>query len=323
MTTLHTLENYEKTRFSVALIASVIVHMLLVWVMVFNKYEPEIREKTTPPIMDVVLLDDTQMPDETPDIGDDIKTLSNKKSSGHQLGAQDNKTRAAKSPNANKTQSQQQEPSLSKQAKKSEQAKQQDKPQTKIIDQNNINNPSLLSFEQTNDEVKQDNKDKKEVPFIPLANLLPPSSALAQLSRDFDRERRMKQLMSKEADIGINTREGKYAAYVQGMVGTLEDAWYYAEGTDASLDEYFSHNPDSSALKILIRISIKHNGELDSFKVIRPSPNPALNESAISAIYGAAPFRPLPSSWGLERINLYFTFDASKNTLTYQPNQRF
>jgi len=120
----------------------------------------------------------------------------------------------------------------------------------------------------------------------------------------------MKQMLSKEADIGINTREDKYAPYAQGLVRALEEQWR-PQGTNlAQLAE--------DERKVLMRVSIEHNGELGSIKILRPSPSPELNASAVEAVHKAAPFSPLPNSWGLERANFYFIFEIVENGAVFR-----
>jgi TonB family protein len=112
----------------------------------------------------------------------------------------------------------------------------------------------------------------------------------------------MKQLLSKEADIGINTRESKYAPYAQGLVRALEEQWRPKDLIIAELAP--------NQRKVLMRVSIGLSGELMDIKILRPSPSAELNESAVAAVYKAAPFKPLPSSWGLERANFFFMFEV-------------
>jgi len=51
---------------------------------------------------------------------------------------------------------------------------------------------------------------------------------------------------------------------------------------------------------------------------LRGSPIPELNESAVEAIYAAAPFKPLPRSWGLDRASFYLTFEVVDDKIVFR-----
>jgi TonB family protein len=137
---------------------------------------------------------------------------------------------------------------------------------------------------------------------IPIANLMPSSMALAELSRDFERERRLKKMLSREADIPINTREAKFAPYAHLLVRALEEQWRPGQAN------YREHSAEER--RSLIRLTIERNGSLSRVEILRPSPIRQLNDSAVAAIHAAAPFRPLPRSWGLDRVSFYLTFEV-------------
>jgi len=126
--------------------------------------------------------------------------------------------------------------------------------------------------------------------------------ALAELSRDFERERRLKKMLSREADIPINTREAKFAPYAHLLVRALEEQWRPGQAN------YREHSAEER--RSLIRLTIERNGSLSRVEILRPSPIRQLNDSAVAAIHAAAPFRPLPRSWGLDRVSFYLTFEV-------------
>ena len=72
----------RKKRFSLALLASIMVHALFFFMLSVNTTEPSITKKKSPPIMDVVLLDESQTSQQ--DSNDDAKTIANKNSSDQQ-----------------------------------------------------------------------------------------------------------------------------------------------------------------------------------------------------------------------------------------------
>ncbi len=294
-------------RFSLAMLASITVHVLFAMMITFDFSDRPIPKKKSPPVMDVVLLDESQISnDSSPS---DARTIANKNSSGQQQDANDSRTRAARSPQAGDKQlPRKPRPMMPKQPKTPPVPQQQAKQNARILSREDDSSAQLLPPELKAMEEKK--TAAAPVPDIPFANLLPPSAALTQLSREFDRERRMKQLMSKEADIGINTREAKYAPYAQNLVRSLEEQWQPGRENIEQLS--------ANDRKVLMSVSIAHNGELAEIRMIQPSPSQALNDSAIAAVHAAAPFTPLPSSWGLERANFYFIFEVVEDRFVFR-----
>ncbi|MDQ7004298.1 MAG: TonB family protein [Ghiorsea sp.] len=298
----------DKRKLGFALTASLFVHVLLILLIQFTDDGKPIIEKNPPRIMDVVLLDESA--NLSKHENKDAKVIAQQNSEGKQREAQDKINRAARSPAAVQSQPNQNKPQP--------QAPQmpstppiptpQEKTNSRIISRKSDDDAQLLP--QDNDYKEDKKPTNKPVPVIPLANLLPSSSALTQLSRDFDRERRMEQFLSKEADIGINTRESKYAPYAQGLVRSLEEQWRPKDLIIAEL------SPNER--KVLMRVSIGLSGELLDIKILRPSPSPELNDSAAQAVYKAAPFNPLPSTWGLERANFFFMFEVVEDGATFR-----
>ena len=300
--------NIPKKKLLIALLASILVHAFLLWLIQFREAQTPMIEKKPPHIMDVALLDEAAKPNKKAD--NDAKVIANKNHIGQQQNAQDKANRAAKAPAA-----MQQVPNQNKPLPIAPQMPRNPpvpspKPKTssRIISRKNDNSPSLLPPDK--DFSEKETAKAKPTPQIPLANLMPSSSALTQLSREFDRERRMKQLLSKEADIGINTRESKYAPYAQGLVRALEEQWRPKDLIVAELAP--------NERKVLMRVSIGLSGELMDIKILQPSPSAELNESAVAAVYKAAPFKPLPSSWGLERANFFFMFEIVENGFQFR-----
>jgi len=297
----HSLEfEFPKKKFAIALLASLVVHISLLLFIQFRDSQAPIIEKKAPHIMDVALLDES--PNKTKTSPNDAKVIANRNNAGNISNVQDKANRTARAPAAKQSQPNKNKPlPLTPQVPRSPPIPSpQQKSNSRIISRKNDNTASLLPPEK---EFSEDKKAvEKPAPFVPLANLLPSSSALTQLSREFDRERRMQQLLSKEADIGINTRESKYAPYAQGLVSALEEQWRPKDLVIAELAP--------NERKVLMRVSIGNNGELVDLKILQPSPSAELNESAIAAVYKAAPFKPLPSSWGLERANFFFMFEV-------------
>jgi len=299
----------EKTRFSIAFAASIVVHILLASFISLNHQDKPLPKKESPQFMDVVLLDPETTPQKnTPK---DAKTISNRSASGGSSSAKDRTTRTAKAP----VPSQQK----SKQAPTPPQApitpppappKASDK-KTRILTKEGAEQADSIRTEKLIAKKETVTKLKPTPPrLLSMSNLMPSSQALSQLSRDFQREKRMKQLLSKEADIPINTKEAKYAPYARDLVRTLEEQWRPGKADYKKFSE--------RSRQVLMRVTIELSGELGNLEILRPSPIPTLNESAIQAIHDAAPFKPLPSSWGLDRASFYFTFEVIDDQVVFR-----
>lgn len=286
-----------KKRLSISFSASVTVHVLLALFITVMHTDKPLPKKQQPEIMDVVLLDPETKSSKTPP--KDAKTISDRSAEGASKNAKDRVTRAAKAPIAGQKQQRPKPvpPRMPRQPPPMPTQKQQQR--TRTLARRGLSLQSDLPPEKAR---KKPRRQPPRPQDIPLSNLMPSSTALAQLSRDFERERRMKQMLSREADIPISTREAKYAPYAQALVRVLEEQWRPGQANYEAYTE--------KERRVLMRITIENNGELSALEILRPSPLPQLNESAVAAIHAAAPFRPLPSAWGLDRATFYLTFEV-------------
>jgi len=66
-------------------------------------------------------------------------------------------------------------------------------------------------------------------------------------------------------------------------------------------------------LTVKLRLTILANGELVEAKVLNASPAVGLDESVLEAVQAGSPYKPLPSIWGLERVNIYMDFEIKEN----------
>lgn len=286
--------------------ASLAAHLLLALLVVLVQVDKPIPKKKAPEVMDVVLLDPETTPRQTP--AEDAKTISNRSAEGGSSEAKDTHTRTARAP-VTGDQKQKPKPALPALPKQAQMPAPDPNQRTRTLAKRDLTLDPSLPPENPKKPVP---KSERSVPQnIPLSNLMPSSMALAELSRDFERERRMQQFLNKEADIPVNTREAKYAPYMQAMVRTLEEQW--RPGGQSEFKKY----PDE-ARKLLLRITIESNGALSNLEILRPSPIEALNESAIAAIHAAAPFRPLPSSWGLDRVHIPLSFEVYEDKFVFR-----
>jgi len=292
---------------SLSFAASIAAHMLLALFIVMAQGEKPLPKKQPPEVMDVVLLDPQKTPKRSP--AKDAKVISNRSAEGGTSKAKDRTTRSAKAPVLGQQQ-QRPKPAMPTPPKQAQTKPSEQNQRTRTLAKRDLKNsaPSQPP-EMPKKQTKQ--LTQKELQNIPLNNLLPSSMALAELSRDFERERRMKQFLNKEADIPVNTKEAKYAPYMQAMVRSLEEQWRPGGQSD-----FKKHDED--ARKLLMRITIERNGSLSNLEILRPSPIAALNESAIAAIHAASPFRPLPSSWGLDRVHIPLMFEVYEDRFVFR-----
>ncbi|RLL52172.1 hypothetical protein D8Y20_07765 [Mariprofundus sp. EBB-1] len=299
----------QQQRFTLALAASIAAHLLLAVLIVTSTHDKPLPKKEQPQIMDVTLLDDDKKPSKK--ANKDARTLSNKNATGSSRNARDRVTRKAKAPVPPNPQQSKKKPAPRPKVVKQQPTPAPEKPKQtrssvitkrseKTEHQKPIKTPKVI-------KKKLVEKPRKQVP---LANLMPSAMALSQLSQDFERERRMKQTLNREADIPINTRQAKYAPYAQSLVRALEDQWRPGKANYEKFSE--------QARRSLIKLTIEHDGSLGGIEILRPSPIPQINESAIKAIKDAAPFKGLPSSWGLDRVSFYLTFEVVENGFVFR-----
>lgn len=257
--------------------------------------------ENTPKIMDVVLLDDKKVSkNKTPE---DAKAIANRSATGGSK-AEDRLTRQAKAaiqreqqrPHRTPPRQPKTPPPLDQQSRTRLMAKRGDLPDT--------------SQAKRKQALKSD-LSHKEQPKMPMSELMPSALALSQQSRHFERERRMKQRLSREADIPINTREAKYAPYAQALVRALEERWRPGKTNYEQFAE--------DARRALIKLTIEKNGDLGAIEILRPSPIAKINDSAVEAIHAAATFKVLPSSWGLDRVSFYLTFEVIEDRFVFRP----
>jgi TonB family protein len=297
----------KNIRFIIAFAASIAVHVLLAFMITLSHHDTPLPKKKTPQFMDVVLLDNNKPSIKAPK---NAKTVSNRSAKGGSSSAKDRTTRAAKSPSPG-MQKNKRKPTPPQTPKTPIPKPASSTKRQRIIATHRDNANNRIHAKQPQPTKKKIHKPTPPTPkHIPLANLMPSSMALSELSRDFERERRMKQRLSREADIPINTKEVKYAPYARSLVRTLEEQWRPGK---ADYDKY-----GERARQVLMRVTIESNGELGNLEILRPSPIATLNESAIRAIHDAAPFKPLPSSWGLDRASFYFTFQVIEDQVVFR-----
>lgn len=293
----------QQQRFSFSFAASLAVHMLLAVLITTTDHDKPLPKKEQPQIMDVTLLDEKKKPAKKPA---DARTMANQNAVGSSRNAKDSITRQARTPMAG--QPQKRKPSPPRQPKTPPPAP-ADPQRTRMLAKRGAEPAS--SRTRIKHKPSRHKKQPKPRKPVPLSKLMPSTAQLSQLSRDFQRERRKKQKFSREADVPINTREVKYAPYAHALVRALEEQWRPGQ---ANYNEF-----PADARRALIKLTIEHDGSLGGVEMLRPSPISRINESALEAIRAAAPFKVLPTAWGLDRVNFYLTFEVIDDRFVFRP----
>jgi len=298
----------KNNRLIIAFVASIAAHIVLGLFISLNPDRPRLVKKQAPQFTDVILLDPSTESKKTPP--KDAKTIANRNAEGGSSNAKDRSTRSAKSPALSKKQSKQR-PTPPKAPQIPPTPPKASEKRTRILTKKGAASEHDDVIKTTPVKKKTIAKKRPTPPrLIPLSKLMPSSMALSELSRDFERERRMKQMLSKEADIPINTKEAKYAPYAHSLVRALEEQWRPGQADYQKFAD--------QARQVLMRVTIELSGELGNLEILRPSPIQSLNESAVRAIHDAAPFKPLPSSWGLDRASFYLTFEVVDDQFVFR-----
>ncbi|HKJ82532.1 MAG TPA: TonB family protein [Mariprofundaceae bacterium] len=295
----------ETRRWSISFGASIACHLLLALLVVWQATKTPLPHAKQPKMMDVTLLNpkvqEQKKPPKNPD------AVSNRNAAGANRSAHDHTTRVAKSPYAGQQPHKPSPPAPQKPSAPEAAVTPESEPRTRMLARKGGSTPEPKQTKEP--KPKPHKKPVKKKPPVPLQNLMPSSMALAELSRNFKRERHMKSMLSREADIPINTRKVKYAPYAHELVRALEEQW---QPGDTDYSRY-----SEEARQALMRVTINSNGDLANVEVLRPSPIPQINDSAVEAIHAAAPFHPLPSSWGLDRVSFYLTFEVVDNRFVF------
>ena len=106
--------------------------------------------------------------------------------------------------------------------------------------------------------------------------------------RDVEKEERGKK--EKGKSFSFDTDEFKFLIYNRRLKERIESIWIY---------------PSEAASKgiygdLIIRFTIKKNGQLGAVELVRTSGHKSLDDAAIKALKDGAPYWPLPKEWNLE-----------------------
>jgi protein TonB len=109
----------------------------------------------------------------------------------------------------------------------------------------------------------------------------------------------MNENLPEEETVNLNTREFKYISYFSKIKSKIELVWTYPQVSVMNGEQGTVH----------LKFTIVEDGSLEDVQLIKSSGYPALDEEAIRAVKAAAPYPPLPKSWGLKRLHIIGEFN--------------
>jgi TonB family protein len=102
-----------------------------------------------------------------------------------------------------------------------------------------------------------------------------------------------------EATVSLDSQELKYVSYLNKIKKKIEPKWHYPEtAQEIGLQG-----------KLALCFSIIRDGHLDRLELLNSSGHPLLDEGALKAVEGAAPYYPLPDRLKISRLNILATFE--------------
>ena len=102
-----------------------------------------------------------------------------------------------------------------------------------------------------------------------------------------------------EATVSLDSQERKYVSYLSKIKKKIEPLWEYPEQAQAI----------GLQGKLALYFSIVRDGRLDRLELLSSSGHSLLDEQALKAIRGAAPYFPLPDRLHISRLNIQATFE--------------
>jgi TonB family protein len=102
-----------------------------------------------------------------------------------------------------------------------------------------------------------------------------------------------------EATVSLDSQELKYVSYLNKIKNKIEPKWHYPERAQKI----------GLQGKLALCFSIIRDGHLDRLELLSSSGHPLLDEEALKAVRGAAPYYPLPGRLRISRLNILATFE--------------
>lgn len=109
----------------------------------------------------------------------------------------------------------------------------------------------------------------------------------------------MHENLPEEDTVNLNTREFKYISYFSKIKSKIELVWNYPQIAVMRGEQGTVH----------LKFTIVEDGNLEDVQLIKSSGYPVLDEEVIRAVRTAAPYPPLPKSWGLKKLHIIGEFN--------------
>jgi protein TonB len=113
--------------------------------------------------------------------------------------------------------------------------------------------------------------------------------------------------VDEEEVISLNTKETKYASYFQRIKRQIERVWSYPE-------EAARHGING---RLSLRFRIARDGHLMDVRLVDPSGSNLLDDAAVNAVKGAAPYYPFPVTIDRDTLSILATFIYSPAYSSY------
>lgn len=111
----------------------------------------------------------------------------------------------------------------------------------------------------------------------------------------------------EEEVISLNTKETKYASYFQRIKRQIERVWSYPE-------EAARYGING---RLSLRFRIARDGRLLEVRLVDPSGSHLLDDAAVNAVKGAAPYYPFPVTIDRDTLSILATFIYSPSYSSY------
>jgi TonB family protein len=120
-----------------------------------------------------------------------------------------------------------------------------------------------------------------------------------------------------EATVSLDSQDVKYVSYLTKVKKKIEPLWHYPEPARTI----------GLQGKLAIRFSIVRDGQLTRLELLSSSGHPLLDEQALKAVRGAAPYFPLPERLQISRLHINATFEYrispySMSTYSKSPQEK-
>jgi TonB family protein len=105
--------------------------------------------------------------------------------------------------------------------------------------------------------------------------------------------------LTAEATVSLDSQDVKYVSYLTKIKKKIEPLWHYPEPARTI----------GLQGKLALCFSIVRNGQLTRLELLSSSGHSLLDEQALKAVKGAAPYFPLPERLHISRLNINATFE--------------